>query len=244
MNVRLQERKPLLRKNLLKTPLEYRPGQNAIYSDLGFIMLEWIIEERSGESLRDYLRRHLYGPIGLQRTFLGTVDCPAFLGEDQFAATEECPWRQRTMIGCVDDENAYALGGYSGHAGLFGTASDVFDIVSLLRLHFRGQRDDFFKPPTVRTFFTRQESAPGSSWALGWDTPSPSGSSSGRYFSPRSVGHLGFTGTSVWMDLEKDVIVILLTNRVHPTRKNEKIKAFRPVLHDTVMETLGKDSVS
>jgi CubicO group peptidase (beta-lactamase class C family) len=104
--------------------------------------------------------------------------------------------------------------------------------------HFLGNRNDYFKPETVRAFFTRQDLVKGSPWALGWDTPAPQGSSSGRYFSEKTVGHLGFTGTSMWMDLEQDVLVIFLTNRIHPTRKNEKIKAFRPVLHNLVMQEI------
>ena len=154
--------------------------------------------------------------------------------------TEDCPWRERVIRGEVHDENAFALGGYSGHAGLFGTVDDVYHIVNMLRGHYRGGRRDFFRPETVRDFFRRQDLVPGCTWALGWDTPSEESSSAGNYFSRNSVGHLGFTGTSVWMDLDKDVIVILLTNRIHPTRNNERIKAFRPKLHDTVMEELGR----
>jgi CubicO group peptidase (beta-lactamase class C family) len=105
-----------------------------------------------------------------------------------------------------------------------------------LRAHFLGEQDDYLNPETVRTFFTKQDLVNGSTRALGWDTPSPEDSSSGKHFSPHSVGHLGFTGTSLWMDLERDVIVILLTNRIHPSRNNEKIKAFRPKIHDLIME--------
>ena len=117
-------------------------------------------------------------------------------------------------------------------------AEEVFIVADMLRAHYLGKRDDFFRPETVREIFRRQDLFEGSTWALGWDTPSRENSSSGRYFSSKSVGHLGFTGTSVWMDLEKDVIVILLTNRVHPIRKNEKIRAFRPRLHDKIMEAI------
>ncbi len=138
----------------------------------------------------------------------------------------------------MHDENAYAVGGYSGHAGLFGTAEEVCKIIKLLREHYFGMQQDYLKPETVRTFFTRQDKVEGSTWALGWDTPSLKDSSSGRFFSENSVGHLGFSGTSVWMDLEKDVVVILLTNRVHPTRANEKIRAFRPMIHDLIMKEL------
>jgi CubicO group peptidase (beta-lactamase class C family) len=158
---------------------------------------------------------------------------------EQYAATEDCPWRGRVLRGVVHDDNAYALGGYSGHAGLFGTVLDCYAVVNLLREHYRGLREDYLKASTVRAFFTRQDIVIGSTWALGWDTPSKTGSSAGRYFSQKSVGHLGFTGTSLWMDLEKDVIVILLTNRVHPARANEEIKAFRPQLHDAIMKALS-----
>jgi CubicO group peptidase (beta-lactamase class C family) len=112
-------------------------------------------------------------------------------------------------------------------------------MANMLREHYLGKRNDFFKPETVREFFRRQEIVKASDWALGWDTRSLEGSSAGKYFSRDSVGHTGFTGTSIWMDLEKDVIAILLTNRVHPTRNNDTIKQFRPVFHDAVMEELG-----
>jgi CubicO group peptidase (beta-lactamase class C family) len=109
----------------------------------------------------------------------------------------------------------------------------------MLREHYLGKRDDYFKPEAVREFFRRQEIVKASDWALGWDTRSLEGSSAGKYFSRDSVGHTGFTGMSIWMDLKKDVIAILLTNRVHPTRNNDKIKQFRPVFHDSIMEELG-----
>ena len=109
----------------------------------------------------------------------------------------------------------------------------------MIKDHYLEKRSDLLKPGTVQTFFERQVIREGSTWALGWDTPSPENSSSGKYFSKKSVGHLGFTGTSIWIDLERDVVAIFLTNRIHPTRKNEKIKAFRPRLHDLLMEELG-----
>ena len=111
--------------------------------------------------------------------------------------------------------------------------------MNLLIGHYQGKRDDYFKPATVKEFFTRQGVVDDSTWALGWDTPSPKDSSAGRYFSPNSVGHLGFTGTSIWMDLDRDIIVIFLTNKIHPARKNEKIKKFRPMLHDLIIKCIG-----
>jgi CubicO group peptidase (beta-lactamase class C family) len=229
-----------LRRWLLERPLAYRPGTDTIYSDLGFMMLKWVVERATGAGVEDYLRSRFYGPLGFGNTFLSTG--AAFdpgLEEAHFAATEDCPWRRKVMFGQVHDENAYALGGYSGHAGLFSNAEEIHVLADLLMQHFRGYREDFFRPETVRVFFRRQNLTKRSTWALGWDTPSEEGSSAGRHFSLHSVGHLGFTGTSIWMDLERDVIVIFLTNRIHPTRKNERIRAFRPRLHDRVMEELN-----
>jgi CubicO group peptidase (beta-lactamase class C family) len=227
-----------LRTWLLEGPLTYRPGTETVYSDLGFMMLKWVVERASGMSMPDYLKDRFFGPLGLESTFLGNAPAALGLKKENFAATEDCPWRQRVMIGQVHDENAYALGGYSGHAGLFSNAEEVCVLAEMLLCHFRGERQDFFRPTTVRAFFRRQNLVKPSTWALGWDTPSEEGSSAGRHFSTNSVGHLGFTGTSIWMDLERGVIVVLLTNRIHPTRKNEKIRAFRPRLHDRVMAML------
>ena len=238
-NIRPEERKANLREQLLNIPLLYPHGKGTLYSDLGFMMLEWVVEEIAGMKLPQFLRKHFYDPLGLNKTSFYEHGVPFRFGEDQFAATEDCPWRKKVLKGSVHDENAYALGGYSGHAGLFGNAREVYTLISLLREHYRGEREDYLRPETVRAFFTRQDLVKGSTWALGWDTPSPENSSSGRHFSKRSVGHLGFTGISVWIDLERDVQIIFLTNRVHPTRKSEKIRVFRPVLHDMVMKELG-----
>lgn len=235
-----EKRKVLLRKRLLNMPLVYPPGKRTLYSDLGFMMLEWVVEERAGIPLAAFLEQHFYTPLSLKRTFLSSQALPDRFGEDQFAATESCPWRKRTVVGYVHDENAYVLGGYSGHSGLFGVAKEVYALVGLLRALYRGESGDYLRPETVRTFFVRQDLVEGSTWALGWDTPSHENSSSGKYFSTKSVGHLGYTGTSIWMDLDQDVVVIFLTNRIHPTRKNDKIRAFRPRLHDVIMEELGK----
>ena len=141
------------------------------------------------------------------------------------------------LCGEVHDENAFALGGVAGHAGLFSTAEDVYSLASVLLSAYRG-KGDLFRPPVIRSFFTRQLDIPGSTWALGWDTPSPDHSSAGRYFSANSVGHLGYTGTSLWMDIERSLVVILLTNRIHPTRNNDRLKAFRPRIHDRIVEEL------
>ena len=239
-NFRLEKRREILRERLLDMPLVYVPGKDSIYSDLGFMVLEWAVEEISGVRLPLYLDKYFYRSLMLKKTFLYHGSSQHQFEEDQFAATEECSWRKKIVLGSVHDENAYVLGGYSGHAGLFGTCEEVYAIVNLLRAHFFMHRNDYFDPDTVREFFTRQDIVQGSTWALGWDTPSPQDSSSGKYFSAKSVGHLGFTGTSTWMDLEQDIIVIFLTNRIHPSRYNEKIKEFRPKLHDLIMGELGE----
>jgi len=269
------QRKRVVRAWIIEEPFAYSPGEGTLYSDLGFMILEWVIEEMAGKRLAEYVGETFYRPLGLKRTFFsknpprppfakggdertggrealdshfrrnnddGGLGDPSFgkgFRVEEFAATEECPWRKKVIQGDVGDENAYALGGYSGHAGLFSTAEEVHVIVNLLREHYLGKRSDFLRPGTVREFFRRQGIVEASDWALGWDTRALQGSSAGRHFSRGSVGHTGFTGTSIWMDLEKDVVAVLLTNRVHPTRNNDRIKVFRPRIHDTIMEALG-----
>jgi CubicO group peptidase (beta-lactamase class C family) len=234
-----EERKKVLREWIVQEPEEYKPGEGCIYSDLGFMLLEWMVEEISGMPMHRFLEDKFFRPLSLEMTFLGGTQISGFFGKEQFAATEDCPWRKRVMRGEVQDENAFSLGGYSGHAGLFGTAKEVHILANMIKDHFLEKRSDLLKPGTVKTFLERQKNGEGSTWALGWDTPSPENSSAGRFFSTKSVGHLGFTGTSLWMDLEKDIIVVFLTNRIHPTRNNEKIRGFRPRIHDLVMEELG-----
>ncbi|HVO95258.1 MAG TPA: serine hydrolase, partial [Terriglobales bacterium] len=157
--------------------------------------------------------------------------------EEMIAPTENCPWRKKILCGEVHDDNAYAMGGVAGHAGLFSSARDIHDfIVRLSRC--RNDADSFLPSSLVREFLTKDSSISGSTCALGWDSPSPIHSASGTLFSANSVGHLGFTGCSIWCDLEKTAHVILLTNRVHPSRKNERIKDFRPHIHDLIMKTL------
>jgi CubicO group peptidase (beta-lactamase class C family) len=247
----LAGRMGLLREWIVREPLAYAPGRGSLYSDLGFMLLQWVIEEKTGMRLGDFVKKAFYEPLGLKRTLFmpagdvenashspdGGAGSPA---ASEFAATEDCPWRKKVLQGEVHDENAFALGGCSAHAGLFSTAEDLFVIVNMLRGHYRAERHDFLKPETVREFWRRQEIVADSDWALGWDTRSAEASSAGRHFSPGSIGHTGFTGTSIWIDPVKDVTVILLSNRVHPSRDNpQRIKIFRPRIHDAVMEELG-----
>lgn len=230
----LKKRKAALRALLLKEPLVYPIGSRVVYSDIGFMILDWLIEEISGTRLDYFVSEMIYNPLGLVNLFF--IDLKAARQPGVFAATEQCPWRRQLQCGQVHDENAYVAGGVQGHAGLFGTALDVHSLLSHLLSAYHGQPStQLFQPAMVRLFFRRLA---GSDKALGFDAPSLSGSSSGQFFSRNSVGHLGYTGTSFWMDLDRSIIVILLTNRVHPTRDNEAIKDFRPKLHDAVMQCL------
>ncbi len=242
---------PPLRRNallsrILRTPLLNEPGRMSCYSDLGFLLLGMILENTLGNSLEPLSSEILFAPLGIRSLHYCPMVVPTNPEELpkrstaellEFAATEFCPWRRRLLVGEVHDENAYCLGGVAGHAGLFGTAHGVFRLLSFLAEVHSG-RNTSWPAAVLREFWTRQNAAAESTWALGYDTPSASGSSSGVYFSPRSVGHLGFSGTSFWIDPDTGIMVILLTNRIYPTRQNEKLKAFRPAVHNLVMEAL------
>ena len=229
-------RKSSLKKLLVQEPLVNPIGKTVVYSDLGFMILAWVVEHVAGQRLDHFVAEEIYQPLGLNHLFFISRNPAESRGH--FAATENCPWRKKILEGQVHDENADVIGGVAGHAGLFGTAANIYRLLIELLSIYRGQRKSaLFHRDLLHRFFKR---LPGTDKALGFDTPSATGSSCGRGFSQNSVGHLGFTGTSFWMDLEQSVIVILLTNRVHPSRENESIKKFRPVLHDTVRKTMAR----
>jgi CubicO group peptidase (beta-lactamase class C family) len=229
-------RKDVLRELLVKEPLINPPGKEVLYSDIGFMILCWIIEQVSGNRLDRFVSKEIYHPLGLENLFF--VDLDSTPSEVEFAATERCSWRNILLEGAVHDENAYVLGGIQGHAGLFGTVQDVFSLLSELMAAYLGSPcAGIFDTDLIQMVFKNQEHT---GRALGFDIPSPIDPSCGQYFSKHTVGHLGFTGTSFWMDLDRNVMIILLTNRVHPSRSNNKIKAFRPKLHDRVMTELIK----
>jgi len=218
------------------------PGAQALYSDLGFMLLGEIIENISGTNLDVFFHHRVFQPLKLRSaTFFNLAISPTSRiqnEEDEIAPTELCPWRKKVLCGEVHDDNAFAAGGVAGHAGLFSCARDIHAIVAKLNRCLQGC-DSFLSQELVQEFFTKDTSVPGSTHALGWDTPAPEKSSSGMHFSRKSVGHLGFTGTSLWWDLEKNCHVILLTNRVHPNRNNERIKQFRPKIHDLIMRAIN-----
>lgn len=217
-------------------------GTKAVYSDLGFILLGQLVEVVTGTTLDRFCQERIFRPLGMRATSF--IDLSMVRTRriqpitDMIAATERCPWRKRVLCGEVHDDNAYAMGGVAGHAGLFAAARDVDTLLCRLKACWSGT-DEFIPSSLMREFWTKDASIPGSTWALGWDSPSPTGSAAGTMFSPNTVGHLGFTGTSCWMDLDRDRHIILLTNRVHPSRDNNAIKEFRPMIHDLINQALA-----
>ncbi|MBI5894712.1 MAG: beta-lactamase family protein [Desulfobacterales bacterium] len=228
------QRVDTLREWVLAEPIAAAPGQRADYSDLGFMVVQWIVEQVVGDRLQRFWSAFVAEPLSIDPLFFLAPDRPQ--PSRVFAATEFCPLRGRLLAGEVHDDNAYMLGGAAGHAGLFGTAQAVCLLLQgLLSCEQGSARHQLFERDVLTEFFQRQFNT---AWALGFDTPAEHGSSAGHHFSKGSVGHLGFTGTSFWMDRQRQVITILLTNRVHPSRYNIGIKEFRPGLHDAVMNAL------
>lgn len=215
-------------------PLIYERGARSLYSDLGFILLGLLVERLSGMALDRWCEETIARPLGADPLLFypATRNGPASIDVARIAPTEWDERRQRLLRGEVHDENAGAMGGVAGHAGLFGTAESVLAVSGAWLSAYHG-KESMLDGALVRQFTMRQESAFQSSWALGWDTPSAP-SSSGACFSEQSFGHLGYTGTSLWIDPLCELEVVLLSNRVHPSRKNEKIKIFRPLIHDLV----------
>lgn len=232
-------RRKALERLLVKESMSHSLKKRVLYSDLGFMILGWVVETVAGKRLDHYVSDEIYKPLGIDSDRgLFFVDLNSKPITGRFAATEICLWRNILLEGVVHDENAYMMGGVAGHAGLFGSAGSLHILLSSLLSDFYGNPSiSLFGKDILHTFFKRQE---GTDKALGFETPLLANSSCGDYFSKRSIGHLGFTGTSFWMDIERNIIVILLTNRVHPSRENDKIKFFRPKAHNTIMDCLLK----
>jgi len=222
----------------VRSGLVHEPGTAAVYGDLDFIALGALVEAVTRQPLDEFCAERIFAPLGMSDTFfvrLGDGETPlADSKRRRVAATENCGWRNRILWGEVHDPNAWVMGGVAGHAGLFSTADDVMSFATALLDSWHG-RSDAFPQDLLRTFFTRQRLPEGSDWALGWDTPTEGASSSGRYFSQNSVGHLGFTGTSLWIDLDREAVVVMLTNRVHQVAKRSRF-GLRPVVHDLLIE--------
>ena len=232
------EARELIVDRIVRSSLVHEPGAAAVYGDLDFITLGAVVEAVTRRPLDEFCAERIFAPLGLEHTrFIRSDGTGSPLSEPErraFAATENCPWRGRIVVGEVHDPNTAAMGGVAGHAGLFAPADDVMRFALALLDVWHG-RSDVFPRTLLKTFTTRQKLPPGSDWALGWDTPTAGASSSGSHFSENSIGHLGFTGTSLWIDLEREAVVVMLTNRVHLFAKKSKF-TLRPQVHDLIME--------
>jgi CubicO group peptidase (beta-lactamase class C family) len=226
----------LIREESLVSPV----GEQSLYSDLGFILLGFAVEQASGLLLDEYFHEAVVKPLGADPLFFNRAGAGGQFQTTRpdrtIAPTEWDARRQRIRQGEVHDENAAAMGGVAGHAGLFGTVASVLVVSGAWLAAYHGDRS-LLDCKLVREFTTKSLHPRQSSWALGWDTPTAP-SSSGTHFSAESFGHLGFTGTSLWVDPQRKLEVVLLTNRVHASRTNDLIRAFRPKIHDLVYEVL------
>lgn len=221
------ERRVWMRNRMAALRPEVEPGTRTLYSDPSFMLLGFMIEAATGRSLDVALEEFVLRPMNL-----GSVQYESPRGV--VASTEECLWRKRVMNGEVHDENAWSIGGVAGHAGLFGRAKDVLGFARSLLYGFLSHAT------TARMW---SPCPPDQTRTLGWDIASASGSSVGRtrdtLFGGFAVGHLGYTGTSLWLSPRERTAVVLLTNRVYPTRKNEAIKQWRPRIHEAIAQDLG-----
>jgi serine-type D-Ala-D-Ala carboxypeptidase len=228
-----------------REPLEHPPGTRAVYSDLGFILLGWLLERLTGTRLDVLFAERIAGPLGLRATaFVSLADADArarLLGDRTVAATQLSVERHGPALGEVDDMNAFAMGGIAGHAGLFGTADELAAIAGALVRAWGGEGGGLVAPEVIRQFWA-PSGVPGSTWRLGWDGPAESGSQAGERLARAAVGHLAFTGCSLWIDPAREVVLVLLSNRVHPAvPTDDRFRRFRPALHDAALDAVGYD---
>jgi CubicO group peptidase (beta-lactamase class C family) len=229
---------------VLRSGLVHDPGEAAVYGDLDFMALGAVVEAVTRQSLDGFFAERVARPLGLESTSFLPVPAgratPTGEGavsdalRRRIAATENCAWRDRILWGEVHDPNASAMGGVAGHAGLFSTADDIMRFAQAW-VDAWHEREGLLPARWVREFCRRQRLPEKSDWALGWDTPTAGASSSGSLFSQNSIGHLGFTGTSLWIDLEQRAVVVMLTNRLHLVAKRSRFD-LRPVIHDHILD--------
>jgi CubicO group peptidase (beta-lactamase class C family) len=236
---RADNREELLRL-AMRVPLTAEPGTRVEYSDIGFIVLGEVLEQLAGEGLKSFTKREIFGPLGMTSTYFTP---PAALRAEIPPTVEDVTFRHRVVQGEVHDENAWVMGGVSGHAGLFSTARDVARLAeAVLGAEYGFQPPSFnptiFHPETVR-LFTQEVEIGGGRHALGWDVPTPPSQAGRRLSAPgcHAFGHLGYTGTSLWIDPGRKLSITLLTNRTWPRRESQGIKIVRPEFHDEVVET-------
>ena len=217
-------------------PSDYETGTEQKYSDLGFILLGEIADQLTtprGNTPEEAIPFHSATEIHSRES--QRTAC----SNDKYAATEVCPWRNRRLQGEVHDDNCWLMGGSAGHAGQFGKIGDVHAYGQGVLAHYHNQTSPFqYDPHRLRTSLSSRYRGAGGSHRLGWDTVSAKGSSTGKHFSTQSFGHLGFTGTSLWIDPERKVVATILSNRVCPSRDRLGIKMLRPQIHDAMWEIL------
>jgi serine-type D-Ala-D-Ala carboxypeptidase len=214
------------------TGLTADPGSRTEYSDIGFIILAGLLERLADEPMDRFCQREVFGRLGMAHT---TFSPPSAWHSSIPPTADDREFRQRVIQGEVQDENASVLGGVAGHAGLFAPAFDL----GIFALGLLREQHALVGPRTLDIFTRRESSPPGTSRALGWDTPS-SPSQTGSYFSDRSFGHWGYTGTSLWIDPERQLSITLLTNRTWPDCSNQAIRQVRPAFHDAIIEALDQ----
>lgn len=220
--------------DIMNLKLENPPGDKYVYSDLGMITLQKVIEKISGKPLNKFLEDELFSKLEMNQTMYN----PSNDLKTECAPTElDDFWRMKLLQGEVHDERAYLLDGVAGHAGLFSTAGDLSIFVRMLLNNGEYEGEQIIDSVIIDNWTTKQSEQ--SDRALGWDTKTMEGySSAGNFFSKNSFGHTGYTGTSVWVDKDTKLFVILLSNRVQPSRKNRKISKFRPVIHDVIYNSV------
>ncbi|MCD6289144.1 MAG: serine hydrolase [Anaerolineae bacterium] len=221
-------------------PFLYPPGQRLVYSDLGLILLGEAAARLAGQRLDAAIRSWVLEPLGLIGAGFRPLDMPSRADVGRCVPTEFCAWRGRRLRGEVHDENAGGLGGVAGHAGLFATAAHVARLGQMYLDGGRWENTPLLSPGSVREMTREQVRFGDDARGLGWMRRSAAGSSSGRYFSPDSFGHTGYTGTSLWVDPQRQLVVSLMTNRVYYGRDPKAITHFRPAVHDAIVEALGQ----
>jgi CubicO group peptidase (beta-lactamase class C family) len=227
----MEKREGVLTKRILEEEAEYLPGEGEVYSDLGYILLGKIVEKVSGEPLDIFWENKITGPVGLKNElFFNRNEKGKYL---TFCSTGYCQWSNKELYGLVNDDNCRSIGGVAGHAGLFGSVKAVLEFCSILLKIYEGS---YAHPNLSFNLIKDRIFVQKGRWVLGFDTPSGKKSSSGSYFSRQTLGHLGFTGTSFWLDLMQKRVVVLLTNRVLCGGNIEGIQKFRPLIHNIIMK--------
>jgi CubicO group peptidase (beta-lactamase class C family) len=229
--VSVPERQKMAREWVLGTAPEVPPGERVLYSDISFLILGFVLEGITRMPLDQAVRHFVWEPLGAENSYYVHVTNGVKDRDENVAATEDSDWRGGILQGQVHDDNCWAMGGFAGHAGVFG---DARDLMHYARRLFSG----FISAKTLDQMWRPVSEPFNSERTLGWDMPSKTGSMLGTAMSHKSVGHWGYTGTSLWLDPEEKFAVTLLSNRVHPSRENILIRTFRPRFHDALMEDL------